>query len=275
MVSYRLLATGDSAEAASLAELLESANEERQRLTRSLQELARQQLGAISPEERLLLVAGPEYRAGVVGLVAGRLAEELYRPAIVMEVGPETSRGSARSIPEFNVVSALDECRDLLVRFGGHAQAAGFTVENRILPVLESRLRAIAIRELGGLALEPTLGIDAELPLNQVTWKSLEWLERLAPFGYANPTPVLVSRAVSMRAAPRIVGRDHLKLRVGDGRGSVAIDAIGFRMGGLLEAAARQPLWDIAYCLESNQWGDRSPSLQLRLKDMRPSTGIR
>lgn len=271
MVSYRLLVTGDTREANDLSSVLETANEERQRLTRSLQEQARQQLGTIDARRRLLIVAGPEYRAGVVGLVAGRLADESYRPAIVVEVGPETSRGSARSIPEFNIVSALDECRDLLVRYGGHAQAAGFTVANGDYSLLVERLTAIAERELAGLELEPTMHIDAELPLQQVTWHSLGWLEKLAPFGYANPTPILMSRRVMVQGAPRIVGRDHLKLKVGDGRGGPSVDAIGFGMGGMLDQVRRGQQWDVAYCLESNQWADFPAVLQLRLKDLRPA----
>ena len=271
MSSYHLLTTEDYSEARRLADELESVNRERQRVTVELHGVARRQVQERGTDERLLLVCGDEFAPGIVGLVAGRLAEEYYRPAVVVHRGEVTSRGSARSIPEFSIVSALDECRDLLVRYGGHAQAAGFTVANENLAELHRRLLAIAERELAGLTLVPTLQVDVEVPLSGSSWQTLQWLERLAPFGSGNPAPVLMSRQVRVWDKPRVVGRDHLRLRLAGPEGGAVLDAIGFRLGHLADEIGTHPYWDIAYCLESNQWGDYPPMLQANIKAMRVS----
>jgi single-stranded-DNA-specific exonuclease len=270
MASYHLLFTTSPEEARDLASVLDDINTDRQQLTADLVQRARQQVLDEAGDVKLLIVAGPDYRAGVVGLVAGRLAEEFYRPAAVVEQGEETSRGSARSIPGFNIVAALDECADLLVRYGGHAQAAGFTVENGNLSALSQRLRCIAEAQLTGSLLEPVLSLDAELPLAGATWEMLSWLERLAPFGYANPAPVLLARRVRVCGAPRVVGKDHLKLKLMDPAGRNVLDAIGFRLGELAGRLSENAFWDVAYRLESNQWGSFPPALQVNIKDMRP-----
>jgi len=265
IASYRLLVTDSPDEAATLADDLEAKNQERQRLTAEVLEHARSQACELG-DARLLLVAGEGYAAGVVGLVAGRLVDEFYRPALVVEWGEERSRGSARSIPEFNIVTALAECQDLLVRFGGHAMAAGFTVETPRLATLQGRLQAIADRELRGLDLTPTLFVDAELPLAQASWATYNWVGRLAPFGYANPTPTFLSRRVHVREA-RVVGNNHLRLKLADG--PVVWDAIGFRLGDWAEPVAKHPSIDLVYTLETSQWGAEEPVLQLNVKDLR------
>ena len=155
-LSYDLLTAPDSLTARPLAEELAALNRERQNLTLAKVELAQQQIAADRDgrgergDRYLYLVAHPDFESGIVGLVAGRLVEDLYRPVLVAKVGDEETHGSARSISEFNITAALDECRELLVRHGGHAAAAGFAVKNENLETLRARLEAIAERELGG-----------------------------------------------------------------------------------------------------------------------------
>jgi single-stranded-DNA-specific exonuclease len=212
-----------------------------------------------------------------VGLVAGRLVEELYRPVMIVEEdqnGSGNSRGSARSIPEFNVTAALDECRELMVRHGGHALAAGFTVRNELLPELRARLEAIALRELGGRDLVPALAIDAEVQLGDLDWSMLAMLSQLEPYGHGNPQPVFVSYGLEVKDM-RTVGRDgqHLKLVVRDPWASgptarLVWDAIGFNLG--YWAAELPDRVDLAYNFESNEFnGDQR--LQLNIKDLRPA----
>ena len=127
--AYDLLMTTDPAVAERIALDLDLRNRERQTLTRDLFEKAREIVMAHSDGSALLFAADPSFNSGVVGLVASRLTEEFYRPSVVIEQGPQESRGSCRSIPEFHITQALDECRELFVRHGGHAAAAGFTIE--------------------------------------------------------------------------------------------------------------------------------------------------
>ncbi len=263
--AYDLLSTQYPGEADKLAQFLEETNRERQRLTMEMTAKARE-IAALSAEsERLLFVIAPEFPEGIVGLIASRLADEFYRPAFAVHQGAEESRGSARSISEFNVVAALDQCRDLLVRYGGHAMAAGFTVRNENLPALQARLKAIAETELAQIELMPTLNVDAEASLSEMNLKLAESLAQLAPFGYGNREPIFVSRNLGVREA-RVVGTDHLKLTLNDGQ--IVMDAIAFRQGSWLEQLP--PRIDVAYQLEAQVWNGK-PRLQLNIKDIKPA----
>jgi len=269
MASYNLLTSDSFNEARRLAVELEEANRERQRLTVDTMERAREQVLAMGEEERLFFVAAEDYLPGIVGLVAQRLTEEFYRPSVVVKLGPERSRGSARSIPEFNITSALDECSDLLVRYGGHSAAAGFTVDNANLEPLQQRLRQIATHRLEGQELLPTLSIDAEVDLSEMNWATHALLEQMEPFGYGNPVPLFLSREVVVRDA-RVVGEDHLKMTLSDGRATAkrgVWDAIAFRQGGWAGKLSRRI--DVVYTLEVNEWNEQK-RLQLNVKDLRP-----
>ncbi|MFQ6058439.1 MAG: single-stranded-DNA-specific exonuclease RecJ [Anaerolineae bacterium] len=268
MASFRLLMSQTEEEAAELARDLEEKNRRRQQLTIEMLERARQEVVDLVPEEKLLFVAGRDYLAGIVGLVASRLTEEFYRPAVVVELGDKESRGSARSIPELNIVAALDECQDLLTKHGGHAAAAGFTVSNANLEPLRVRLRDIAARQLRDVDLTPTLDIDVEVPLAEVNWATHALISELAPFGQANPAPLLLSRGVAVRDH-RLVGENHLKLTLDDGR--VVWDAIAFGQGAWAEALPSRV--DIVYSLEVNEWRKGERWLQLNVKDLRASEG--
>jgi single-stranded-DNA-specific exonuclease len=142
--AYELLVTTDFMRAGQLAQQLDQQNRERQRVTREMQEKAEEMLSETDRDSHLIFAAHEGFNSGVVGLTASRLTEKYYRPAVVAAMGPEETRGSCRSIPEFHITDALDQCADLLVRHGGHAAAAGFTVKNENLSELKERLKAIA-----------------------------------------------------------------------------------------------------------------------------------
>ncbi len=265
LMAYNLLVTQYPGEADDLALKLEETNRERQRLTAEMTLKARDSVAARAEQERLLFVAAPEFPEGIVGLIASRLAEEFYRPSVAVHCGDTESRGSARSISEFNIVDALDKCRDLLVRHGGHAMAAGFTVVNANLAELETRLREIAARSLATMELAPTLSIDAEASLGDMNWTVQKALGQLAPFGYGNREPIFASRNVIVRDA-RLVGGDHLKLTLSDGQ--IVWDAIAFRQGSW--AGSLPSRIDVAYQLEARTWNGET-RLQLNVKDLKPT----
>jgi single-stranded-DNA-specific exonuclease len=253
--------------AGQLAQQLNLQNRQRQELTRAIQAQAEIIAMADDPEGFLLFAAHEEFNAGVVGLAASRLTETYYRPAVVACKGAEETRASCRSIPEFNITDALDECKELLVRHGGHAAAAGFTVKNDNLPVLVARLKEIAKRELGEKDLRPTLRADAEVDLIQMRPEVAKHLSYLEPTGFGNPEPTFVSRNVRVKYN-RTVGMDakHLKLTLEDSSGYTH-DAIGFRLGHM------QPLMngraDLLYTYEVNEFNGRT-NFQLNLKDVKP-----
>jgi single-stranded-DNA-specific exonuclease len=274
LAAYELLVTADEDTAYRLAAALDQTNRERQEHTRTTIARAREQAQAQAADAPLVFASAPDFLPGVVGLAAGRLMEELYRPAVVVAVGERESRGSARSIPEFHITEALDQCADLLVRYGGHAAAAGFTVRNELLPELQARLLALAEERLSALELVPTLVYDAEVRLADLGYPLLERLKAFEPCGFHNPVPVFCTRAARVRRA-RTVGADsrHLKLALLDERG-FQWDAIAFGQGEWASRlAARGPqAIDLVYTLEANEWNGEQ-RLQLNVQDLRPSHG--
>ncbi|HEX9838712.1 MAG TPA: single-stranded-DNA-specific exonuclease RecJ [Anaerolineales bacterium] len=266
LASFELLTTTDFMRAGQLAQQLDTQNRQRQGITRSIQEQAESIAMSEDPEAFLLFAAHEEFNPGVVGLAASRLTEVYYRPAIVAAKNAEETRGSCRSIPEFHITDALDQCKDLLVRHGGHAAAAGFTVKNENLPELVTRLKAIAKDQLSEKDLRHTLSADMEVSLSDLSFEVLKHLQYLEPTGYGNPDAVFVSRNVTVKSS-RTVGAEgrHLKLALEDDRGSV-LDCIGFRMGPL--KATLPARVDVLYHFEANEYNGRT-SLQLNLKDVK------
>ncbi len=268
LAAYDLLMTKDLFTANQLAQQLEAQNRERQDLTRLTHARARQLALDSGPDAALLFAADPDFRPGVVGLAAARLTEEFYRPAVVATLGPEYTKGSARSIREFHITEAFDECRPLLVRHGGHAAAAGFTAATPNVPALADALRAIAARELAGVELRATQHVDAEAVLSEINFELVDQLARFEPCGYGNPTPVLATRGLKVTNS-RTVGQGgkHLKLTLSDGR--VTADAIAFNHG---EWFTKMPARiDVAYVVEKNEWQGEM-RLQLNVRDIQPGT---
>ena len=265
VTSYELLMASSREQACKLAATLEANNTERQRLTAEMLASAREKLLADGTDLPLIMVGGHNYPSGVVGVVAGKLVDDFYRPAIVLHLDGDVARGSARSIPEFNLVAALTECSDLLSRYGGHHQAAGFIMPMANVDTLNKRLMEIADRELAAVDLRPVLTIDAAIPLSEMDNATFRSISRLAPFGQANQVPTFLSCGVEV-VEKRTVGEsgDHLKLRLRDGR--IIWDAIGFDLGKRQLAS----LLDIVYYMEVDQWGGRK-TLRLHILDLVPS----
>jgi single-stranded-DNA-specific exonuclease len=265
--SYQLLLTQNRQEAASLASELEEKNAKRQRLTSELLERAREGIIAAGTDFPLLMTGDESYPTGVMGLVAGRLSEEFYRPVILFKFGPETCRASGRSIPEFNLMAALKDCRDLLTNFGGHTKAAGFTVPTANLTQLQKRLLNLAEAQLAGLDLRPHIDIDAEVPLSVFAGETFKQIQRLAPFGSGNPLPAFVSRHLEIVDQRQIGSQyEHLGLKLK--QEGIVWNAIGFRLGNRAQETAAY--LDIAYNLDIDRWngGER---LRLKLLDFAPA----
>jgi single-stranded-DNA-specific exonuclease len=272
MLAYELLFTQDEGRAAALAMQLQKLNEERQLLTREAQELVRSELEQREETNTpIIFASSAAFQPGIVGLVAGRITEEYYRPCIVMREGEDESSASCRSIPQFDITQALDQCADLLVRHGGHAQAAGFTVKNQNVHALRERMDAIAREQLSGTDLRPTLEIDTVIDIHQLNEELVEELSMLEPTGHSNPPPRFMVPNVCV-VDWRLVGRDanHLKLKIARA-GQPPIDAIGFNLG---EWASDLPeRIDAAFSLEINEWNGRR-NLQMNLHDIRPAQDI-
>jgi single-stranded-DNA-specific exonuclease len=280
-LAYDLLVTRDEGEAGHLAQRLDDLNRERQHQTLEALSLAQELWAAEDPRSPLVMVGHPAFGSGIVGLVAARLAEELYRPAVVYELGESTSRASARSIPEFDIVGALRTCAGLFWRFGGHRQAAGFTADNQALPAIKERLLEQAAQELAPLDLAPTIEVDAPMPLRALRAAEIRGLSLLAPHGIGNPRPTFLGRGVTVLEC-QAVGSDgrHLRLKLRDG--PVVWPAIAFGMGEgpstkggqtATPPASALPepgsLIDVVYALSADRRG--GDNLEVEVLDFLPS----
>ncbi len=268
MTAYQLLVANSHEDALPCAVALQQLNMRRQALTRDAHAAISERVSEAA-DLSLIFEGDANIPAGIVGLVAGRLAESFYRPAIILEYGEEQSRASCRSIPEFDITRALDECADLLVRHGGHAMAAGFTVRNRNLDALQRELERKAQASLAGKELRPRINIDCEIAIDELHEELVAELDQLEPTGNSNPPATFLTRKLAI-AHKRRVGADgsHLKLRLSR-PGNPPLDAIGFGLG---ERYGKLPcLIDAVYHPEINEWNGNS-RLQMQLLDIAPAS---
>ncbi|MFA4875549.1 MAG: DHHA1 domain-containing protein, partial [bacterium] len=182
-----------------------------------------------------LVLSSGKWHAGVIGIVASRIVEEFYRPTALICVRDGVGKGSARSIPGFDLYEGLVGCSDLLLGFGGHKYAAGFTLAEDNIPRFRERLSALVLERIGPEGFVRTLSVDGAVSLDELTRDLMAQIEKLGPFGQGNPEPRLGARDLSV-VSSRIVGKKHLKLRLRQSRlgRDVSLDAIMFKGGHLL-----------------------------------------
>jgi len=275
--SLRLLCTRSTERAKMLAQTLGTTNRERQKLTIETVEHARTRIMNYELRiKNLLFVSDESYQQGVIGLVAGKLAEEFYKPAIVVSIGEKYSKASARSINGFNIIEFIRSASEFLVDAGGHPMAAGFTVETSKLTLLKKKFEQKAEELLDEEKLTRSLRIDCELDLSIINNNLYNEIQKLAPFGMGNPEPTFVSKNVVVEDK-RVVGNGgkHIKFKFkvhpSDDGSKFKVDGIGFGMGELYQNLHVGDKIDIAYTIDLNVWNGNS-SLQLKIKDMKPSS---
>lgn len=272
--SLNLLIAKEMKTAGELAQKLDVQNRERQKITREIQKVA-ETLVEEDGEPYFLFAAHGDFKQGVIGLAASRLVDKYYRPAIVATKGEKQTKGSGRSIPEFHITQALDECADLLVRHGGHAMAAGFTVDNENLDELIQRLKTIAKRALhdriAATELKAEVKPDVNIQLGDLKPELLNYLDQFQPIGMGNPEPLFLSKNVNVAGAKKI-GKDgsHLRMKVTQD-GKLFFDAIAFRFGDRFDALPKQI--DLVYSFERNVFNNIE-TLQLNIRDMRPAASL-
>jgi len=263
-----LFTATEPALAAEIAGRLDRLNQERQQVEEGMlseiTELTEENLEY--KERRSLVFAGEGWHRGVIGIVAQRLAERYHRPALVIGVEDGEGMGSGRSIPGFHLLDALHSTSDVFRRYGGHAQAAGFTLPAGRIAELEARFESYARAKLSPEQLEPALRIDAEVSLAELDGSLYDNLQKLAPHGMGNPTPVFAARGLRLLSPPRVLKERHLKLRVA--QDSRSLDALAWGWGPRSEEWAQGQTVDAAFTLEANDFQDLR-TLQLEVRDMR------
>ena len=254
--------------ARTMAERLEELNRQRQDAEESILSAIKAQMqGRDGHAKRYSLVfSGSGWHRGVIGIVAQRVAELAHRPALVITEEDGVAHGSGRSIPGFHLLNALTACRELFNRFGGHAQAAGFSLPVSRVARLEEELECYARSALSPVDLEPMLRVDAEISLTDLNWDLASHLTRMEPFGTGNPAPVFAA-TVALSAAPRVLKEKHLKLKVS--QGDRAFDAVGWGLAEKAPALAKAGNLRVAFSLAVNDF-QGVKDLQLVLKDVQP-----
>lgn len=267
----RLLLTDDPREAEEIALTLEQENRWRQSVEGDTvkQALASLEIGYDPDRDYGLVLASDGWHPGVIGIVASRMVERLHRPTVMIALdGAAEGKGSARSIPAFNLYEAIRDCSDHLVRFGGHRMAAGCAIRADRVDGFREAFNARARKVLREEDLVPEVRIDLEVELRHADHDLVRMLRHAGPFGAGNATPVFAARGVAV-AEHRIVGKGHLKMVLG--AYGTTLDAIGFGMG----ERAQEPGFgavpmDVAFKLEENHYNGRT-TVQARLVDFRPS----
>ncbi len=267
--AVELLITRNAQQAVTLAKELEVENRRRKEIDNQTLEQAMEEIESFyDPErDRSIVLMRERWHSGVIGIVASRIIEKYHRPTIMITIEDGIGKGSARSIPGFDIYDALKRCEDLLIQFGGHKYAAGLSIKEENFTKLRKRFNDVASEMIEQADLVPKVTIDAVIELDEITTQIMKYLKNFAPFGPRNYRPLFLSYGLEVVGTPRIVGNNHLKFRVR--QNGVSFDCIGFNMGDYLtrlEMGDRR--LDMVYMVEENEWNNRT-TIQLRVRDIR------
>jgi single-stranded-DNA-specific exonuclease len=266
--ALKLLLSRDVGTAAPIASALDTHNRERQNLERVIaNEAIAATKARFNPETDYVIVeARDSWHIGVVGIVASRVVQTFHRPTLILGGDGGQFRGSGRSIEGFDLAAALRECSQLLVRHGGHAMAAGITIASDKVDLLRARMNEVARAQLKPEHLQPTLRIDSEVALADMTLENVTALERLQPCGMGNPTIRFCTRGLSHQQPPQRMGKEqqHVKFRVTDG--FRMLEAVWFNCG---DAPLPKVRFDLAFTPQINEFNGRK-SVQLKIADWQP-----
>ena len=264
--SLRLLEADSMANALALARTLDDHNRQRQLIEEEVVQGAEAQIVQLYDLQtcRAIIVWNEQWHQGVVGIVASRLARRYHRPAVVLTRDPSGQyTGSARSVRRISLVDLLEQCKHSLIRFGGHAMAAGLSLDAHMLPAFCRDFEAAVGLVLGADAMRPQFDISGEVGLGELSTRFFAELERLQPFGHSNPEPLFLTRGVAQERCT-LIGKTHTKGILRDPTGS----RLPFIAFGRLPEEFPEPPWDVVYTPQLNRFnGSESP--QLRLQDVR------
>lgn len=265
--AVELLTTPSQEEAYEIAEELQETNLERQALERDIHEIARQDVLKQGPDaDYVVVVGGQDWHPGVIGIVASRLVEEFYKPTLVISIKDGIGKGSCRSIDNCNIYEALQSAEDLLIQFGGHQAAAGFSIKEDKIPALRERLAQYCKEQLAETDYIPIVDIDSQVAIDDIDVPLIEEIETLEPYGMANPTPVLALEEATISDL-FLMGQQKKHAKVLLEREDSTIDAIAWNRPDLHASFFPGDRVKVAFTVQKNEWnGYVSP--QLMIQDM-------
>ena len=271
--AVELLVEKDYAAALEKAGRINLYNEARKDLDKQMTEEAMEQVKDLPglDERRSIVIYNEAWHKGVIGIVASRLTEQYYRPAVVLTRSEGMATGSARSVSGFDVYKAVQSCEDLLENFGGHTYAAGLTMPVKNVEEFSRRFENYVTEHILDEQTEATLEINAELDFKDVTFRFYQQLRRFAPFGPCNPKPVFCTRRVYDYGTSKVVGRgqEHIKLELVDNKSNNVMNGIAFGQSSQVRFIKTKRAFDICYTIEENS--HKRGEVQLQIDDIRPS----
>jgi len=267
-VSLRLLMSDSEQEAEELARTVNCHNQKRQEIEalilKEAQEMIEKEVNF--KDHRVIVLAKKGWHQGVLGIVASKLSDRFYRPAVIISISDNLCRGSCRSIKNFHILEALLECGHLLERFGGHKYAAGLAIAEDKIKLFSSAINRIARERIALEDLYPSLDIDMEVSLNDWDEELVDQLKQLEPYGQANPEPLFFTRNLRLKSEPEVLSRNTLRFWVTDGK--TTYKAVGFSMGLMKEEIRESDYFDLVYTPSIDNWHDCA-NIQLEIKDIR------
>lgn len=270
-----LLLSKDREAARERSENINQYNDERRELDKKITDEANAIIDEFQNMEdrKAIIVYNPEWHKGVIGIVASRLTEKYYRPAVVLTKSPELVTGSARSVPGFDIYKAIESCRDLLENFGGHTYAAGLSLREENLEAFTKRFSEIASEEIDTEQMIPQIDIDAIIDFKEINNKFLNDLKKMSPFGPDNQKPVFATLNVKDYGTSKLVGKEmeHLKLELIDGNSNNPVHGIAFGMHKHNAHVKEMRPFNICYTIEENTYNGNT-SIQLQVKEIKTET---
>ena len=281
--SYRLLCSDSESEVEELASILEKNNQDRQKLTEKMITEIKKRIDTSKKDlPKVVVEFDREWKIGIVGLVAGKLADEYSRPFLILSEKDGKIAGSGRSIPKFNLIEAIEKCKDILIEFGGHSQAAGLKAESKNFEKFRKKINILADKILKEKDLIPLVNVDCKIEHNQINWQLIDEIEKFNPFGFGNRRPVFLVEKLEIHEIRTVGANDaHLKVCfktiIKESEKVKYFSAIGFRLGKLAkEIPDKKPglrwgdIVDVVFQLEINEWnGNRE--LQMNVLDLKLS----
>ncbi len=267
-----LLIARDMATARQCADKISDYNETRKELDKRVTEEAIEQVDRMDvKDKKSILVYNPSWHKGVIGIVASRLTEHYYRPAIVLTSACGFASGSARSIQGFDVYSAINSCRDIIENFGGHTFAAGLTLKEEYIPELTQRIEQWVEDHITEAQQQQHLDVDMEVKFNEVTPRLFKSLKALAPFGPGNQKPLFVARRIKDQGQSRLVGKEleHIRMEMVDPTSGFTHNGIAFNQADKFDIVKSGKPFDIIFSVEENTFSQNN--IQLLVKDIKES----
>ena len=268
-----LLVEKDYLEALEKAGRINLYNEARKDLDKQMTEEAIDQVGQVAhiEDRRSIVIYNEDWHKGVIGIVASRLTEQYYRPAVVLTRSEDMATGSARSVSGFDIYKAVQSCSDLLENFGGHTYAAGLTLPVENIEKFSERFEQYVTDHILDEQTEATLEVDAEIDFKDVTFRFYQQLRRFAPFGPLNSNPIFCTKRVYDYGTSKVVGRgqEHIKLELVDNKSNNVMNGIAFGQSSQARYIKTKRAFDICYTVEENT--HKRGEVQLQIDDIRPT----